>query len=324
MSKTSSLAFQIDDIFNHGTAFGCSRDAAKNEMRLEGRDVREMGDHIHSFGSLGTYKSAAIHVAKEIKAEYGPSVKRVADFTPKMIVDYFSQRLKAGKTSKNTLVSEVGALRRLDQLAQVQGKIRQSFMPSEQTLRDMGIKRQFRPHGAYSPTEARAIIRDVSARNPKAGLVLELQYSGGLRIREAVCLKSGLIRDKRAGVDRLGISTVHGRVFVKGKGSRQREIALLDPSILYKLDTARLFPLRDGRLIPTQMRTVQDRVRHACKRLGIQPRGTHAFRAAAAREFYARQLAAGASEIDAKRATSRWLGHNRLDILKHYLVDPQE
>ncbi len=264
MSKNPSLTYQIDDIFMHGTAFGCSRDAAKNEMRVEGRDVRTMGDHIHSFGSLGTQKSAAIHVAKAIKAEYGSSVKRVADFTPHMVVDYFSRRLKDGKASINTLVSEVGAMRRLDQLAQAQGITRQSFMPSEQTLRGMGIKRRFSPHGAYTPAEARAIIRDVSARNPKAGLILELQYAAGLRLREAVCLKSGLIRDRKAGVDRLGISTVHNRVFVKGKGSRQREIPLLDPSVLYKLDPTRLFPLRDRCLIQTQMRAVQDVVRKAC------------------------------------------------------------
>ena len=142
--------------------------------------------------------------------------------------------------------------------------------------------------------------------NPKAADVLRFQLSAGLRLSEAVMLRS----DE---VDRAGET-----VTVKGKGGRIRTVKLLDTTVLKRLDMSQRFPLLRG-LKHNWMREVEELVASACKALDIKSLGTHGFRATAAQKLYDELLPAGTGEREARRHVAEFLGHNRTDVTHHYV-----
>jgi integrase len=327
MSKTPSLTKQIADLFKTNQAIGTSRHQAKQAMAAEGLSPRSMGERIHSWGTYKTEMKNAITVFKTIKAEFGPRVKYLRDVTPAMVAWAFGA-FEAQHLATNTLVTRLTALTRLEKIAR-----QQKVIGNDQRLVPEGLKykREFSPRGAYQMREARKIIRAVEAFDPLSALVLELQLSSGARLREAVTVRSDLIRDKRPGQllepgspsELRGIDSGRSVLFLEGKGGRQRVVELLDQRILDKLDLSRQYPLRSDQTQTTQMRAVQRALRRACDELKIKPRGTHGLRATAAQEHFRRQLAAGISEEQAQQATARWLGHGRTQVLKHYLAADQ-
>ena len=62
-----------------------------------------------------------------------------------------------------------------------------------------------------------------------------------------------------------------------------------------------------------------DERRRACERLGSENRGTRGFRKTWAAEYYADLREAGLYDQDARREVSHGLGHNRVNVLSHYL-----
>jgi len=319
MSKTSSFAHQISELFTGNLAIGQSRDQAKEDMRADGRDPRGMGDNLHSWGSFHAQMKAAITVFKDIKAKYRAQTKLLSDVTPSMIQQIFADYRVQGLAA-NTLVTRQTALRRLQQIALKKGVIQRPFMPKNSLA-----TRQFSPRGAYTPGEAQAIIKTVACFDPAAARVLRLMSSGGLRLREAIWLRADTIYDRKARVDRLGVDIRTGSTFVEGKGGRQRQVEVLDKTALHGLDLDKKYPLRDsGMKEQSQMRRIQESLQRACKELNIRARGTHALRAGAAREYYARQLADGRSDQQARQMLAWWLGHNRTSVLRHYLEGTED
>jgi integrase len=134
--------------------------------------------------------------------------------------------------------------------------------------------------------------------------VLRLQLEGGLRIHEALTLRS----DK--------VNLEEGTVEVKGKGGRIRTVTLLDSAVLQELplDCNFVFPPT-----PAFRRAVQAEVARACKELGIACRGTHGFRATYAERYLEERTDSGVSEREARKGLARRLGHNRTDVTRKYV-----
>jgi integrase len=134
--------------------------------------------------------------------------------------------------------------------------------------------------------------------------VLRLQLEGGLRIHEALTLRS----DK--------VNLREGSVEVKGKGGRVRKVTLLDSSVLRELPLDRNFVFPPT---PAFRRAVQAEVARACEELGIACRGTHGFRATYAERYLEKRTTEGSREREARKSLARQLGHNRTDVTRKYV-----
>jgi integrase len=310
LSKRPSLTYVISELFKSDLAIGQSRDFTKDMMRADGLDVRQMAPVIHSWGTFRAEMKPAIAFAKWCQQRY--SVKTLDGLAGHMVTEYIETRRSAG-LAMNTLVSDRLALRRLESLALQAGLIPTPFVPA-----DLRVAREFSPRGSYTYDEALSIIQWVADHNLLAAQVLRLCLSGGLRIREAITLLSGPVKDKQTGEMKLGIDPAHSRLFVEGKGGRQRDVVLLDGNVLDGLDLAIHQPLANGKE-QTWIREIEELNKRACTALDIQCKGVHAYRATAANLYRAQRVAAGASARQAKQEVSRWLGHNRPGVVRHYL-----
>jgi integrase/recombinase XerC len=250
-----------------------------------------------SWESERRYKQVACQFAAWAKARY--SIRQTADLRADMVQAYLDAR-QASNLSPRTIATELTALRRLDLYARDRGWIGESFIP-----KGLSVPHGSQPRYSYTPTHAKAIIAQVEKRHPLAAEVLRFQLAAGLRIGEAI------------GLDLEKVDFERGLVTVKGKGGRVRTVAVRDPSVLARLNRSRRFPLLHGK--PRNWkRQVEALVRQACLDLGIEPLGTHAFRATAAQELFDEQREAGTSEQDSRRVVARYLGHNRTDVTHHY------
>jgi hypothetical protein len=155
--------------------------------------------------------------------------------------------------------------------------------------------RVFSRRGSYTYDEALAITQWVADHNQLATQVLRLFLSERLRSREAITLLSGPV-----------------------KNGRQRDAVLLDGSVLAGLDLTIHQPRANDKE-QTWLREIEELNKRACTALDIESRDIHAYRATAANLYRVQRMAAGARERQAKQEVSRWLGHNRPGMVKHYL-----
>jgi integrase len=110
------------------------------------------------------------------------------------------------------------------------------------------------------------------------------------------------------------------------KGGRGREVPIEEQNREFMMQLrAQREQHQDGHVF-VQRQTLgraYDNARYAaCRRLGIENRGTHGFRKLFAAELYEHLRVGGIAHEDARRAVSESLGHNRVNVLRHYL--PQQ
>ncbi len=309
-TKRPSIVREVQVLFDQAKAIGASRHKAKASGVLAGQRPQDMLSTIHSWGTYRREMQAAIQFAKWCRAAAG--VRRVSQVTPEMVRKYIALRSK--QVSPNTVTADLTGIRRLDKCLQASEPGRESIVPD-----DVSAPRRQSPRGAYEVGEALAIIDYVTRRYPLYGDVLRVQLAGGLRISEAVWLRSDCIDFRRGQI----------RVEIEGKGGKRRIVAV-DPRLLARLDLADRFPLRPpsgnlgSRLMDkSEIRRIEALVKSACAQLGIPHRQTHGFRATAAITYYQSLISQGVRKREALKRTSEWLGHgaNRWDVLRSYLGD---
>ena len=290
----SSLVDQIDHLFAKHRWIGQSRKAWRDEHPGFGR----MAPGTFSWESEKRYKHAAIQGVTWINEQ--EHIREIAQITPAMIAAYIAARRAAG-LSPNTVATDLTALRRLGQYAVLEGWIAATFVPA-----DLRVPREHAPRYSYAPASAAAIIDQVAGRNPLAGLVLTWQDRLGLRIDEAVMLR----RDK-IDADRLTVE-------VKGKGGKTRVVPIPERAMLDQLPgPGRTFPLLRGRR-DNWIRLIEGLVAEACQALGLDPLGTHGFRAAYAQRTLDELIAQGQSDRAARKVLAQRLGHNRISVTNDY------
>jgi len=177
----SSNVQQVNHLFSQHRGTGQSRKAWRDEHRGFGR----MAPMTFAWSSERRYKRVCCHFLKEAQERYG--VHQVSAIEPYMISAYIERRRAAG-LSPRTLATEVTALRRLDLYARLEGWTKRSFMPV-----DLTVPHGSRPRYSYTPEHAAQIIAHVAQRDPAAAEVLRWQLACGLRIDEAIRLRTDQI-----------------------------------------------------------------------------------------------------------------------------------
>ncbi len=289
----SSNVQQVNHLFSQHRGTGQSRKAWRDEHRGFGR----MAPLTFAWSSERRYKRVCCHFLKEAQERYG--VHEVSAIEPYMISAYIERRRAAG-ISPRTLATEVTALRRLDLYARLEGWTKRSFMPV-----DLPVPHGSRPRYSYTPEHAEQIIAHVTQRDPAAAEVLRWQLACGLRIDEAIRLRTDQIDFEQATVE------------VKGKGGKVRVVDIPDRALLDRLDRTVRFPLLKGNAT-SWTRQIEKRVANACMELDIKCLGTHGLRASTAQRTLDDLSADGAGERAARRQISRLLGHNRPSVTNSY------
>jgi integrase len=175
----------------------------------------------------------------------------------------------------------------------------------------------------YTEDEARAIIDQITPQDPVVARLLRLMWVGGLRISEAVYLRTQ------------DIDLVNGMISLnqegnvnRTKGGKPRKFSY---SPVFQEFMAALKNSPDiqpaGHLFTDRLglpERARKRVRQACRELGIRPLGTHGFRKTFSVEEYHRARSHGAGDRQALLEISHKLGHNRIDVTRQSYVPSDE
>lgn len=170
---------------------------------------------------------------------------------------------------------------------------------------------------AYTDEQTEAIITRISQDDPTVARLLRAIWLTGLRVSEAAYLRAQDI-DLESGMIILTGNVNHT------KGGRPRDVKVQESSREFLATLRAAGEQRPDGHIFTARKSLPDRarqrVRKACRELGIPALGTHGFRKAFAVEQYQRNVAAGLSDPHALLNTSRQLGHNRARVTSESYV----
>lgn len=270
---------------------------------------------ITSNGTMKTYQKTCSRFARWCKQRY--DTKLIGRITPTMARAYITE-LRDNEAAGSYLDKIQSAVRKLDTAMKYRGW-RDADAP-DLLETGWGWRSDYQPERRYTPDQAEAIIDNLAdhARDAQATDVAKLQTIAGLRISEAVQLRAEDIDPENCTI----------RADRGTKGGRPREITVDDEHREYLADLRdRAEGHEDGHVFRGRgsmgrslKRRVQDAVRHACDRLGIECFGTHGFRKSWAQERFGDLRDEGLDREAAGQRVAEQLGHNRTSILKSYLT----
>lgn len=246
---------------------------------------------LFSDGYLNTVFDRLITLTDWIDAQY-PNIRVFRQVDPGLITEYLAE--KSQTCQAPTVRTILACLRKFEESLWARGWITEAIVPAEWAIDPARVHR-----GAYPPEEAQAIRSYVGQRDPGLDQALRFIGASGARIDEVFHLRSDKIfPDER-------------RVELLGKGGKTRRIEVLHPTVLREIDRRRRFVYLEPGNERTWKNGLEDSVRTAADRLGIQRRGVHGFRGTAATEFLRiRMDVLGQTEREARRELAMWLGHN--------------
>ena len=303
MSKAhpGSVVYQVEQAMKAIFKISTSRHQAKT--------IGEANDVIRSVGSMRTYLDTNQVFARWCHNRHG--VNDIVLITPAMAEAYL-KRLADDGYSRGHINKVACGLRHLDN-----------------GLRELGRKPASAPalmpvaHGRHgdprntplSSAEADRVIADLRAqRDPTYADLAQLQRAAGLRLAEAVNLRGRAISADGAKVT---LDTNDP----KGGKHREIEIELAHQEFLVQL-RAQGLARWDGHVFEGRGglgRNYERQFAAGCRRQEIDHSRTHDMRSTYANETL-QALRARWPEETARRLVSQRLGHNRLDVLKHYLA----
>ena len=292
---TPSTVHQVSEVLKAVFRPGMSRHKAK--------ELKRSGQQIHSYGTLRTYRAYAIRFARWAKSEYG--IRELRELTMEMGETYITQYLPQ-RHSPATTKTAIAAIRMLGRGIAALGWGDGHLLP--ETLSTQPRTRATRRRGgAWSKKEAEEIRAALGGR---LALLVQLLQGLGLRLHELSRLR---VRDLRA-------AYFTGRVGVKGKGGKRRELDVPADLLVVLADLIGTLP-DDARVLTVNRRTLQRAVRRAAEGVRLAPhgRGPHGFRYRYAADQYLAERRNGKSAIDAEKAVSQRLGHERPRITRLYL-----
>jgi len=268
--------------------------------------------------------SADVHqFARFIRINW-PEVRFLSEVRQEMAQAYIYE-LGNRERSGGRIARVCASLRKLDIACRTAGIFPPSVLPL------LPYKDQGGPGGfhskpkpiPYTEDEAQAIISQITPQDPVVARLLRLMWASGLRISEAVYLRSqdidlvnGTISLNQEG----NINRTKGgkpRIFSYSPLSQEFMAALINSPDIQP--TGHLFADRLG--LPDRARK---HVRQACWDLGIRQLGTHGFRKTFGVEEYHRARSRGADDRQALLETSHKLGHNRIDVTRQSYVSSEE
>jgi integrase len=160
-----------------------------------------------------------------------------------------------------------------------------------------------RPRYGYAEGDALRILELLKEKGSTFRLAAELALGCGLRISEI------------AGLQGKDVNKENGLLHIVGKGGKHRDVPL-PAEIAEQLD---LSQQRIFRPTVSWKQAFYLAVRTAARELGISVQGIHRFRSNYAQNLYEELRKNGKSDREARREVSRWLGHNRVEVINSYI-----
>jgi len=246
---------------------------------------------VFSDGYWNTVFDRAITLTHWITVHY-PDLRRFDQVDAGLITEYLAE--KTATCAPSTVRTHLACLRKLQEGLFRRRWLSADILPAEWAVAPAKVHR-----GAYVYDEAEAIMRLVDRRNRQYGQALRFIVSTGARIDEVFHLRSDKVFPNACEVELLG------------KGGKTRRIEALASDALAELDLSRRFVYLERGNERTWKNGLEDIVRGAADRLGIQRRGVHGFRGTAAVEFVETHMEIlGVNEHEARRRLAMCLGHN--------------
>lgn len=297
-----SLVYQVTAALSKLEAF--------EQSRHEALRAGTAGDKIFSFSTRRTYQQCNVRFAKWCRQTHG--VKHLDDITSEMAAEYIAE-LRRKRRAPDYVSKMMAAIRKLDVALQTAG-LRPADAPP--LLADERCRHSDPKPTPYSAEEADRLIAELYRRDPQYGQIAQLQRVAGLRREEAVHLQVRCIAPDGSQVTLDGTGT-------HAKGGRERVVPIQETNREFMMQLREQAQAQKDEHVFAHRRTLgrayDDERRRACQRLGIETRGTHGFRKTWAAEYYAHLRELGLSEQHAQREVSHGLGHNRVNVLRHYL-----
>jgi integrase len=246
---------------------------------------------VFSDGYWNTVFDRAITLTHWITVHY-PELRRFDQVDAGLITEYLAE--KTATCAPSTVRTHLACLRKLQEGLYRRRWLSADIVPAEWAVDPARVHR-----GAYPANEANAILGVVDRRNRQYGQALRFIISTGARIDEVFHLRSDKVFPRE------------GQVELLGKGGKTRRIEVLNSDALAELDLSRRFVYLERGNERTWKNGLEDSVRGAADRLGIQRRGVHGFRGTAAVAFVETHMEnLGVNEHEARRRLAMWLGHN--------------
>ncbi len=275
------------------------------------------GETIFAVRTLQHYCRLGVTFAEWCRDRYG--VKRLSQVTPAMTAD-FIVALRGRGLSPATVNTYVCAIKKLDAGLRKVGWRRPDAEP---LVGEFHGRRADVVADPYSPEDAERLIGVLSRIDPQYGGVARLQRVSGLRVSEAVHVQAHCIEPDGHWIRLAGPGT-------HAKGGRPRTVPILaqHQTVVATFQEQGLAHT-DGHVFQQRQSLTAAVKREASRqavKLGIEVGdGTHSFRKLYANELYQHLLREQQLERDdARRVVTQALGHNRLEVLKAYLVEEPE
>ena len=317
ISVRGGLGWQITELFNKSGILqvGQSKHAAKADARSAGAKTwSQLGEalDIYSFATANTYKDTWHQFFDFARAKF--LLKDIEKTTPQYVQAFLESRI-LDNVARATLQKEASALAKLEKSLNLYSlKFEKGnhydFRPAIRETLKVALREipKADPHRAYICAE-RIIM---AIKDEKHRIAAQSQHVGGARIHEISLIKSrqlmGISLDDISGEK-------YGRLEVKGKGGKKRELIL--SLEIYEKITAII--RLEGEFIIDKNQYRSD-LRQACEACGVKYNGSHGLRWTFAQnrmEFL--QSGRGKTYEDALRIVSRDLGHQRPDVTEHYM-----
>lgn len=300
------MTYQVTQIFNQSGIFAPteSKHEAKAEARAEG--ARTSADvasktQIYSYQTAESYKDVWHQVADFAKKNCG--LKDIEKLSQVEIKAYLESRISEG-VAHSTFQKECAAINKLENAlnsyADKRGTGREyNFRSVTHQVKDEQGKFLERadPHRAYSYPQA--VVTALERADHR--LAASLQLHGGARISEANLIKPSQLKGD-------------GRVEVKGKGGKVRELNL--PDIVYAQLKSHIE--KNGHFKVDKDAYGRD-LRAAALNCGQAASGSHGLRWNFAQNRMSELQSNGRAYEQALVQVSHEMGHERADITEHYL-----
>ena len=311
--SAGSPVYQANHVMDELTVLGISR----HQQKAEGT----AGSLIVGIETRRAYHNALVTYGRWLRAAH--SVPALAQSTPDLVVAYIHHRMAT--RAPGTVGKDLAAIRHLDEALRRMGR-RPADAPPLAPTGDDEYAIQCR-HSSPRPTPLTPAHADGVAEklrgviDPVFAQLNGVQRYGGLRLAEAVHLRADAIAE-----DGSSISLRHND---HTKGGRPRVIPIEPQHRAFFMELRAQGLLNRSRRHDPEGHCFDGRgglddayrrkFQWACRKVGAPHTRTHDMRATYADELLRLLIAQGCAPEEARLEISRRMGHNRPDVLRHYV-----
>lgn len=284
---------------------------AKKTERIDPNNLNYQ--KIASYRTLSTYREVWNNFLNYLKEHWG--VKNAEEITGAMVADYLLYKIEY-YPSKQYLEKMSSALGKLEMalkhftlsqygvVGEYDFSIRQEILD---TTRNLDLVADNYHNRAYK--DAELLIE--SLKDPFHRLAARIQYEGGARIEGISLIKP----DQLCGIKHDPITkTEKGSIFTKEKGGKEGNVLVRIVTYI-ELEEH----LKVNKTFKLDRQRYSHDIRSTCKRIGLNPEGSHGLRWNFAKRRLFEYAAAGFTYEQSLQLVSWEMKHNRASITEHYL-----